>query len=139
MNHATASGGKIVLWDFNGTLLDDVAICVEILNRMLGSRGLPIVTEKEYLEVFRFPISDYYQSVGFDFSRWPYEDLAVEFMDAYMPASLSRTRLRPGVTDALEAFAKAGIRQVMLSASHLDYLKLQAAHFGIEKIGRAHV
>ena len=62
----------------------------------------------------------------------------------FRSASLSKTRLRPGVTDALEAFAQAGIRQVMLSASHLDYLKLQAAYFGIDSyfdniLGLSHI
>ena len=42
-----ASGSKVVLWDFNGTLLDDLAICIDILNRMLGSRGLPVVTDRK--------------------------------------------------------------------------------------------
>ena len=125
------NSGKIVVWDFNGTLLDDVDLCVSILCDMLGHRGLPIVDRMRYLEVFGFPIIDYYRMVGFDFARWPYEELALEFMDAYLPASLDMS-LRPGVMEALAAFASAGVRQVMLSASNLEYLRLQAAHFGID-------
>jgi phosphoglycolate phosphatase len=40
--------------------------------------------------------------------------------------------LRKGVNAALARFSKAGMRQVVLSASHLGDLRCQVAHFGIE-------
>ncbi len=40
---------KNVVWDWNGTLLNDVKVGVNTLNDMLGRRGLPLLSvEKEY-------------------------------------------------------------------------------------------
>ena len=30
-----------ILWDWNGTLLDDAWLCVEVMNSMLAERDLP--------------------------------------------------------------------------------------------------
>ena len=32
-----------VLWDWNGTLLDDAALCCELLNTMLAATGAPVI------------------------------------------------------------------------------------------------
>ncbi|MBP7401548.1 MAG: HAD family hydrolase [Clostridia bacterium] len=120
-----------VVWDFNGTILDDASLCIDILNRMLSRRGLPSIGRDRYLDVFRFPISDAYRLFGFDFDVWPYESLAREFMEEYMPASMREIGLRDGVGDALSRFAQAGLQQVLLSASNREYLVRQITHFGI--------
>ncbi len=144
MTGPAGGGDAIVIWDFNGTILDDVDLCIGILNGMLARRGLPVLDRIHYLDVFRFPIADSYRSVGFDFDRWPYKDLAAEFMNAYLPASILEIGLRAGVVEALTAFRQAGLRQVMLSASNLDDLRRQAAHFGIDRffeeiLGPSHI
>lgn len=37
-----------IIWDFNGTLLNDVGICVDCLNTLLKSHGMSEKTEEEY-------------------------------------------------------------------------------------------
>ena len=32
---------ELILWDWNGTLLDDVELCVDALNRLLADFGYP--------------------------------------------------------------------------------------------------
>ena len=57
-----------VIWDFNGTILDDVAAGIASVNKMLSDRSLPTIKDKEhYRKIFRFPIIEYYRSLGFDF------------------------------------------------------------------------
>ena len=56
---------KHVIWDWNGTLLDDRWLCVEGINQGLLKRGLPIISEKTYRKVFTFPVEDYYKKLGF--------------------------------------------------------------------------
>ena len=61
-----------VLWDFNGTLLDDVGIGMEAINALLAPRGLPTLkTRAEYHRHFQFPISNSlcYLCSQYDISR----------------------------------------------------------------------
>ena len=40
-----------VIWDWNGTLVDDAWLCVEIVNELLTRRGIAPITPSEYGEV----------------------------------------------------------------------------------------
>ena len=133
-----------LVWDFNGTLLDDVDLGIECANEMLARRGLPLIPDrKRYFELFGFPIVDYYRRLGFDFSREPYEVLAHEWIAAYR----SRERnvpLRAGVEEALAAVKEAGVPQVVLSATESSMLHEQLRDLGVigyftEVIGRGDI
>lgn len=46
-----------VIWDFNGTIADDIDLGIGAVNKMLAERGLPILsTREEYRAKLRFPI-----------------------------------------------------------------------------------
>jgi phosphoglycolate phosphatase len=47
-----------VVWDWNGTLLDDTWLCIDIMNELLAERNLPALTLTRYHEVFDFPVED---------------------------------------------------------------------------------
>ena len=49
---------KYVIWDFNGTILDDLDLCVSILNSMLMKQNKPLISKNEYLDIFGFPNTD---------------------------------------------------------------------------------
>lgn len=123
---------ELVLWDWNGTLLDDVDLCVEGLNRLLALHGYPQRYDLEqYRAIFGFPIEDYYIRAGFDFSKHPYPLLAERYMEHYIPAS-ETCGLMEGAVAALEMFKSAGARQVILSASPVSTLRAQVAQRGVE-------
>ena len=122
---------ELILWDWNGTLLDDVELCVDALNRLLAEYGYPQRYNREqYRAVFGFPIEDYYTRAGFDFTKHSFAELAEKYMEDYVPASAA-CLLMDGAIDALEAFRAAGLRQVILSASKLDTLQQQAEDRGV--------
>ena len=60
-----------IIWDWNGTLLNDRWLCVEAINQALNKRNLPMLTEGKYKDVFSFPVEDYYKKVGFDYINHP--------------------------------------------------------------------
>ena len=60
---------KHIIWDWNGTLLNDLTLCVDLLNVSLEKRKLPEMTEEKYRKKFLFPIKTFYESIGFDFSK----------------------------------------------------------------------
>ena len=113
---------RFVLWDWNGTLLDDVNLCVDALNRLLQQHGYPQRYDiPRYREIFGFPIRDYYVRAGFDFSRDPFDALAAGYMAMYIPESAA-CPLMPGALQALALLRGAGVRQTILSASPLPTL-----------------
>ena len=121
---------KTVIWDFNGTILDDLILCLNILNQMLVRRNLPVQSREAYLDEFDFPVIDYYRKVGFDFAAEPYSELAQEYMDEYQPASFG-CPLRSRVLEGLAEIRSRGYRQIMLSATKRDFLLQQTDYFGI--------
>ena len=72
-----------IIWDWNGTLLNDTGLAVQTMNEMLEKRGLPTLSMEHYKSVFTFPVSNYYQKIGFDFQVEPFEIPANEFIVGY--------------------------------------------------------
>jgi phosphoglycolate phosphatase len=122
-----------IIWDWNGTLLDDVYHCMDAMNQMLAKRGLPIMNEiADYHKVFVFPIINYYQNVGFDFEKEPFADLAVEFIDRYHANKTGDSPLHDGAETVLKTINEMGITQIILSASEQENLLSQVKEFPIE-------
>lgn len=122
---------KHIIWDWNGTLLDDIDISMEALNYILEKEQLPLVLDKnEYRKYFQFPIIEYYKKVGFDFDKTSFSDLAKHYMSYYQPKSL-KCKLHQGVEDALATVKTLGMNQYLLSASDLQFLHEQLAMYDI--------
>ncbi|MGX8834906.1 HAD family hydrolase [Amedibacillus sp. YH-ame6] len=122
---------KHVIWDWNGTLLDDIDVSMDALNVLLKKEKLPLVLDKEeYRRYFQFPVIEYYKKVGFDFENTPFSELAQEYMNYYQPHSL-HCHLHEGVREVLAYGKKLGIHQYVLSASNLEFLREQIAVYDI--------
>jgi phosphoglycolate phosphatase-like HAD superfamily hydrolase len=52
-----------LVWDWNGTLLNDLSLVVACTNAAFASVGGPVVTADEHRVRFRRPIADYYAEV----------------------------------------------------------------------------
>lgn len=112
-----------VIWDFNGTLLDDVMTGINAVNTLLVERGLaPIESVERYRSVFRFPVIDYYKDIGFDFSEESYEELAPKWVALYLE-NVKTAGLYPDVVATLEALRREGVGLCVLSASELGMLE----------------
>ena len=119
-----------IVWDFNGTLIEDVSLGVAATNILLARRGIPEIDLDVYYREFGFPVKDYYARIGFDFSKERYEDIADEWIIEYR--RLEHTvSLREGVLDLLCAFRAAGIPQTVLSASEQKMLDEQLTALGV--------
>lgn len=122
---------ELVIWDWNGTLLDDHWLALDCANAMLARRGLPVMDASRYREIFDFPVRRYYERAGFDLNGEPFERLADEFIAAF-DARVGECGLQPGAEAALAQIASRGIRQAVLSASRQTALEA-----GIEAAGIA--
>jgi phosphoglycolate phosphatase len=122
-----------VIWDWNGTLFDDIDWCIEVLNSMLLKRDIRTVAGvSEYHAVFCFPVINYYRNVGFDFDKEPFEVLAAEFIKKYHSNDRDKCSLFDGVSEVLSEIKSLGIPQVILSASKMNYLEMQIDYFNIK-------
>ncbi len=120
-----------LIWDFNGTIYNDVDIGIVAANRLLKNHGLPLIPSKEaYHRVFGFPIIDYYRRLGFDFDKLPYNELAEEWV-AYYKEEEKYADVFPDIPSALEKAKEAGLCQLILSATELEMLTGQVARLGI--------
>ena len=120
-----------IIWDFNGTLLDDVDTGIVSVNTLLKARGLPMIESREkYHSVFGFPIIDYYRALGFDFDKEPYEDIAHEWVALYLE-HVKSAPMNHYCREALKLFEERGLKQIILSASELAMLKDQLSGLGI--------
>lgn len=118
---STISPPQHIIWDWNGTLLDDTETCVQALNRCLADRSIKPVTCADYRDLFCFPVRDYYRMLGMSCSDSEWENLTAEFHQHY--AELSRsTPLREGVSSILPALREKNIGMSVLSASESSLL-----------------
>ena len=121
---------KHIIWDWNGTLLDDAWLSVSVMNRLLAQRNLPTLTLETYRAVFAFPVRGYCQALGFDFEQQSFEDLSIEFIAQY-EARRHECALAPAAVAVLTRIAAAGIGQSILSAYRQDDLVNVIDHFGL--------
>ncbi len=119
-----------VIWDFNGTLIDDLDHVVHSVNVQLAKRELPILTLVAYREVFSFPVEDYYRRVGFDLETESMADLSADFFATYSPG-LKNCSLHDGVIETLQRFKSIKLRQFVLSAMEEEMLGSMIEHLGI--------
>mgnify|MGYP003290292753 CR=1 FL=1 len=114
-----------IIWDWNGTLLDDVSLNLDILNRLRQQEGLAPLSLAQYRAAFGFPIRDFYERIGFDFDKTPYEVLA----DRYWALYEQGVKTCPLALDALRTLAALPCTHILLSASPLAALQAQVAQF----------
>jgi phosphoglycolate phosphatase len=120
-----------IIWDWNGTLLDDAWLCVEVINRILTSRGMNTTTLCEYQEHFDFPVMNYYLKLGFDFSVNGFDEVAQQYIKDY-ESQLGRCRLQDRAVGTIEKFRNEGLAQSVLSACQSDSLNTALEAFGLK-------
>jgi phosphoglycolate phosphatase len=104
-----------IIWDWNGTLLNDNWLCVEIMNTMLSARKLPLLTLTHYRDIFDFPVKAYYEKLGFNFKKESFETVGMDFMVRYNERQ-KECRLHDDAVISLKRIAEFGYRQAILSA-----------------------
>lgn len=122
-----------IVWDFNGTILNDVGIGIDSVNCLLRKRKLPVIDSVEkYHSLFGFPIKEYYRRLGFDFTKESYDIVAMEWINEYNSRRLNAP-LCPGSKKLIQKFAKLGITQLIISATEYNMLVSQLEELGVRE------
>ncbi len=117
-----------VLWDWNGTLLDDVVLALSIVNEILSDHGVNPLTRDRYTQIFDFPAQLYYERAGMDFSKVGFESISArycrDFEETFLLADLF-----PDVLEVLTSVKRHGLRQFVLSnTEHNALYRMLSAH-----------
>ncbi len=114
MNHSSKSYDHII-WDWNGTLFNDVELCADIMNMLLTQESLPNISIQKYKEIFTFPVIEYYKIAGHTFEKKSFEILGKQFMAEY-ELRKGNYNLFPGVIELLSSLQEKNIQMHLLSA-----------------------
>ncbi len=124
---------KHILWDWNGTLFDDVDASIASINVSLKNYNLPLLDRERYFDIFCFPVEKYYERLGFDLEKTNYQQLAQEFIDNYLIESSKSASMQPYAIEVLKHINKLKIEQSILSASEKQILVDKLDFYSIAK------
>jgi len=112
---------KHIVWDWNGTLLNDNWLSIKAINILLEKYDLPKVDKERYLKLFSFPVIDYYNKLGFDFDKTPFNIIGTEFIEEYTKR-MYKVKMQKGAIDVLQYLKVSEISQSLLSAAKQQML-----------------
>lgn len=115
-----------IIWDYNGTVLDDTCHALEAVNDLLSQYALPAIDRPYYLTNFGFPIEKFYRTIGFEVADIGIDKLSEQFVNLYrkkLPDSKTHTL----TLQLLNKFKGLDYTQFILSASDQETLD-QSVH-----------
>lgn len=116
---------KYIIWDWNGTILDDLQINFEVENALLSRRGRNLIKDlEEYQEKFQFPIIKFYESLDFDLENERFEDIAREYVLEF-DERFYELEIFPDAESVIREFKYKGIEQIILSQTEQRWLEKQ--------------
>lgn len=127
-NHFHSARAPYVLWDWNGTLLDDTAAGIGAFTEVFRRRGLPAMTRSWYRRHFAFPVRPVYAARGVDLAHEDWAALAREYHAAYLKRP---KQLNAEARAAVSLVAARGAGQSILSALRQDLLDQAVEASGI--------
>jgi len=122
----------VVFWDWNGTIVNDAFVFVDILNVFLKKQNLPLMTLKKYRATFCFPISRFYKQINLYQSDKNFEKLSQDFMVLYSQ-KMKHPKLVKNILSLLVYFHKKNITQCVLSAQNQNTLNFLVDFYGLRK------
>ncbi|MEE0859419.1 MAG: HAD family hydrolase [Acutalibacteraceae bacterium] len=131
LNTDKRSKYKCVVWDWNGTIIDDIQASLLSVNDMLIKRNLPVINLQQYHSYLDTPIYKFYEHI-FDLDKIPFDIIQKEFNEGYNK-HISSNPLNDGVVEIMELLEKNNVKQVVVSSSHQDIVESGAKRFDVSK------
>ena len=92
-----------VIWDWNGTLADDVRVALQSVNDILARRGREPITLEQYYSYMDTPIRRFYENLFHPLPDDLFDTLMLEFNQGYR-RHMTSTGLMEGAKEALGRF-----------------------------------
>lgn len=120
-----------LLFDWSGTLADDLPSVLKAVNGMLRSVGRAEMTRLEFQSQFRLPYPEFFKEV------LPPEISLAQMQQLYLehfPHAHEGVVLLPHAAEFLRYGAATGRRMVVLSSAPLPHVEAQAASLGVRDL-----
>jgi len=124
---------KHIIWDWNGTLVDDTWLFVDIMNGVLKNRNLSPITLQSYRDIFDFPVKDYYIKLGFNFAEEPFESSGLDFIKIYDNRKFE-PKLFHDTLPTLNILKNLGYTHSILSAQNTTTLQQSVKFYNLHNI-----
>lgn len=122
---------KVIIWDFNGTLIDDIDAALASVNDMLIRRKLPTINFEQYASYIDTPIIKFYEHIFDDLYSMDFNVIADEFNRGY-EKHLKSHAVMPCAEEVLEYFNSLGKLQTVISATHIDKVNTRLREFELD-------
>jgi phosphoglycolate phosphatase-like HAD superfamily hydrolase/8-oxo-dGTP pyrophosphatase MutT (NUDIX family) len=116
-----------LIFDWSGTLVDDLGPVIEATNVVLGKYGVAPLDRESFRRVFRLPYRDFYAELLPDVSL---EELEAHFRPAF-DAALTPVTVLPHAREKLEWCTSLGIRTFVLTSMDSIAFERQMDDFGL--------
>jgi phosphoglycolate phosphatase len=122
----------LAVFDWNGTLIDDLEANLKGANAVLNMLGRSPLSVEQYQDTFTFPILHFYRANGVSADEYlaKHDILSRVFLDTYEKEVFS-CELRPKTTELLEWLNVNGIDCIILSNHLRENVEQQLARFHI--------
>ncbi|MFC9595998.1 HAD family hydrolase [Streptomyces sp. NPDC056944] len=129
--------GKHLVWDWNGTLLDDIGAVIGATNAAFAELGLASITLERYRDLYTVPVPKFYERL---MGRLPTDEEWTVMDGAFHRHYWERAEscgLTTGAAELLAARQQSGLTQSLLSlAPHAELIPLVRRHGIAERFVR---
>lgn len=122
---------KHIILDWNGTLINDAWVFVDVLNIILAEQNLNPIDVDIYRDLFTFPIKEFYNKLGVDTSDVNFNNIEKHFIYEYNIRKYNAS-LYDNIPTVLSELCNRNISLSILSASNEIILNDLVSHYKID-------
>ncbi len=124
---------KCVIWDWNGTLINDTDLCVHLTSLNLVDHGLSAISKERYQEAYQHPIIKMHEELGLKYAdHTAFAERSRVWLERYEAARVD-CELHTGAREILSTLKTRGVNQLVLSAHRHDLVMAALEHYGIRE------
>jgi phosphoglycolate phosphatase len=114
-----------IIWDWNGTILNDVDNNINAVNMILQKRNLLAISKEEYRRKIKIPIKQFYDDIGLEINDpETYNLITNDYWEYYNMGFKNSTKINNGIENILSKLKENGINNYLLSATqHGELIK----------------
>ena len=121
---------ELIIWDYNGTVVDDADTSVAAVNEMLKVRGLPLTDRETYAKNIKMPLNLYYETVGI--TNADISTLSLEFREMCIKNE-HLSKIFDDFFVVINEAKKLGIKNILMSSLYEKFLIEEVEKFGIKE------
>ncbi len=119
-----------IIWDWNGTLIDDTWLFHEIVNQKFAENNVAPITLHEYRQRVYFPTNKFFQEFGMAKDDASFQKLAHDLHEEYERRRVEAS-LHPHASKILSLVTSRGKTQSILSAHPQEMLDFIVDHHAL--------